>query len=77
MRVGALVRQNPKHLHYTCQIGDETKSFGWRRVIVNSGAIGIYLGAEIPPWYPLEIFDLVLFGEEKVYVPLGVLEEIK
>jgi len=80
---GSLVRQSRKSLAHKflsrmCGITDpENKSgFGYRSIIVDSSAFGIYLTTESPPWNRFKKFDLVLFGDEKVYVPLGIIEVV-
>jgi len=78
IKVGSLVRQNPKHLYRTCYLADLSERFGFRRVIVATEAIGMYLGTVTPAWSYIERLqlDLVLFGEERVYLPIGTIEEV-
>ena len=80
---GSLVRQNRKYLAHKfmsrmCGITDPENKSGWgyRSIIVDPGVFGIYIATESPPWNRFKQFDLVLFGDEKVYCPLGLIEAV-
>lgn len=84
IKIGALVRQNQRYLSHKflsrwCGITDpENRSgFGFRSVLIEKDTIGLYLATEKPVWNPFTAFDLVLFNGEKVYCPLGLIEEVK